>query len=494
MSASSAVVEDRISAATAVTTAKTRDGLINLFHHSREAYKEWVRRAVVERNRLDILAELVLGYIIHPKIHFPIIQHQMRNPMSMILAFRSAGKTTVGTIAKSIHMILKNANIRIILGSKVAENAADMLSEIKGHFQNNEELIDIFGNFVGERQWDERSIEVRPRTKWSKEPTIMTVGVGTAVASKHYDVGICDDLLDEENSRTEHQRQSIKTWYYKVFKPCIDPPDPLVDHKGEIHVLGTRYHYEDLYAHFQSHEYKDATLVIPALDARDQSIWPERFSTKHLHELREDGGVIIFNSQYKCDTEAMRGEIFSYDQCDIVRADAYPMMDSLTVGIGVDLAIGQQEQHDNYAHVVLGKDPRDELWVLDFLERKLTFSKQQEAIEDAYKRYQKWLKGVAIEANAYQLAQPTDLKEKHPDWVIRPVVTTKDKVTRAWKLTPLFEQRRIHFMPSHHRLIDCLVSFPHGRKDLFDALDIAVSFLRGKRFERKRRAEEPGVL
>ena len=494
MATGAAAVENRIAASSAVASAKNRDGLISLLHRGREAYKEWVRRAVIQRNRVDVLAELVLGYTVHPRVHFPIIQHQLRNPQSMTLAFRTAGKTTIGTIAKMIHVILKNPNFHVILASKVAENAEDMLGEVKGHFESNEELRDIFGDYVGDKQWDERSIVVRPRTRNAKEPTVATVGVGSAVASKHYDIGFGDDLLDETNSRTDHQRQSIKTWYYKVFKPCILPPDPLVDHRGEIHILGTRYHYEDLYQHFQDHEYKGKTLVIPALDENDQSVYPEKFKTAYLHELREDAGPIIFNSQYQCNTEAMKGEIFAYDDCDIVPAESYPALDRLKVGVGVDLAIGEGEQHDFFAIVVVGEDEHGHLWVLDFIEQRLSFSAQQATIEDVYQRFERSIIGAFIEANAYQKAQPGELKKKHPSWLIRPVLTHRDKVTRAWKLTPIFEQRRIHFMPHHTKLIDRLVSFPHGKRDLFDALDFAITGLQGKRLRERTRRAEPGLM
>jgi predicted phage terminase large subunit-like protein len=140
-----------------------------------------------------------------------------------------------------------------------------------------------------------------------------------------------------------------------------------------------------------------------------------------------------------------------------------------------------------------GRDSNDHFWLLDFMERRLGFIEQQEAIEGFGGHYERELFALGIEAVAYQAAQANELKRKHPNWPIRKVYPLKDKVTRAWKLTPLFQQHRVHFKPEHFHVIERLVSFPHGHDDLFDAVEIALGLLRFKPRERKRR-EEPGLL
>ena len=53
---------------------------------------------------------------------------------------------------------------------------------------------------------DTREIVVAPRRSTAKESTITCVSVTGPVASRHYDLIIADDIVDEENSRTELQR------------------------------------------------------------------------------------------------------------------------------------------------------------------------------------------------------------------------------------------------------------------------------------------------
>lgn len=462
-----------------------------MFAASRDLRNAWIKYQVIVNRRDDILAELVLGYEVVPALHLKILKHNAINPQSMVLAFRGSGKTTIGTITNAIGEIVRNPNVRILIASKTLVNAQDFLKEIKGHFENNNKFKEIFGDYVGRKQWDERSIEVKPRTESRKEPTIMTVGVDGAVASKHYDIGYFDDLVEEENSRTEHMRERLKRWYYSVLIPCIEPPDPKIPARGKIRISGTRYHPEDLYDHLQKHEMSESTLVIPALNKEDKSVWPDKFSDEDLKSKRKNMGVVIFNAQFQCDCEAMKGEIFHYDHFEKHSLSDFPDLKSMRIYMGVDLAIGEKESNDLFSIVVLGiKDGH--FWIIDFEEARLRFNVQTERILSYYKKYNPIWCGV--ETNAYQKAQLHNLKDELPSFRGLSITTIKDKVTRAWKLTPHFESGKVHFRRRDTLLMDRLVTRSSTAKknwDAFDALDLA--FTASQRRKRVRR-EKVGLI
>lgn len=474
-----------------------RTQLLGFLEQTVETRNEWIRRMVLKHNRIDILAEYVLGYTVVPNIHFKIMKHQFQfRDGNLILVYRGAGKTTVGTITKCIHYILKNRDVKILIGSKTAQNASDFLKEIKQHFESNERLREIFGDFVGDNRWDNTCIEVSGRSRPMKEPTIMTVGIEGAVASKHYHVIIADDLVDEENSRTLTQRQKIIDWYYKMLSPCLLPPDPKNPDQGNMHHLGTRFHYEDLYGHLtevgpdgSGGQLKKKTLVIPAIGADGSSPWPERHPPEWFEEKRRNFGIIRFNSQYQCDTEAMKGQIFRYDDCQVLPDSKWPR--ELLNFNGTDLAIGEKEQNDMFADVVIGRDKSGGIYVQDFFEGQRRFHEQTKIIVEMYNKW-KCTRG-AIEANAYQAAQWHELRRLHPDVNIRPVITMKDKVSRAHQLTSRFETKKVFFKEGQHHLIEHLVLFPgHRYKDLFDAFDLAI--LASEVRMKKQRKVEPGLL
>lgn len=471
-----------------------RGALAERYRHVRQMGHEWIRRQVLQNNRIDILAETVLGYEVKP-FHLAMLKYQFKHRESLQLVYRGAGKSTLCTITKAIHLLLKDPNLRILIASKTGSNAEGFLKGIKTHFETNELLAEIFGQYFDARKvtkWDNREIEVLPRTKAHKEASITCVGVDGTIVSKHCDVILSDDLVDEENSRTKHQRDKTRTWYYQTLGPILEPPMDSVPHSGEHHHLNTRYHYDDLYGHLLANELKEHHQVIPALDAEGRSPWPERHSAEWFAEKRKRAGVIIFNAQYQCDTEAMKGEIFQYDDCQRIPDSEFPEPSDLRVTMGVDLAISQNETADKFAIVVLGHTAsRTAYYVLDFFEDQLRFNAQTAKIIEYAKRWDPIR--IGIEGQAYQESQIHNLKDRDPDLRIRPIYTQKDKVTRAWKLSPLFEEKKVFFRQSQGLLIEHMVLFPNHRyKDLFDAFDMAIAASRLKK--RKRREKEPGLI
>ncbi len=472
-----------------------RSELAEHYKHIRGMGNEWIRRQVLKNNRIDILANVVLGLQLQP-FHVALLKYQFWHPDNLQLAFRGAGKSTSCTIAKSIHLLLKDPDLRILIASKTAMNAEGFLKEIKNHFESNQLLAEIFGEYYDQRKvtkWDTREIEVLPRKKPNKEASITCVGVDTTIVSKHYDVIISDDLVDEENSRTKGQREKTQTWYYQTLDPTLEPPDRDVPHRGEHHRQGTRYHYSDLYGHLIANELKEHHNIVPALDKEGRSPWPAKYPPEWFAEKRKKSGIIIFNAQYQCDTEAMKGEVFQFDDCQTLPEADWPSKEELRIYMGVDLAISEKETADKFAIVVIGVTAdRSAYYVLDSFEGRLRFSAQTAKILDYARRWDPIR--IAIETVAYQEAQYQNLKDANPDVRLKSVKTDKDKMVRAWKLTPIFEDKRVYFRKSQQLLIEHMVLFPnHANDDLFDAFELAVSASKAKG-KRRRREAEPGLI
>ena len=198
---------------------------------------------------------------------------------------------------------------------------------------------------------------------------------------------------------------------------------------------------EDLYGHLIANELKTHTHVIPALDKNGRSPWCEKYPPKWFDEKRRKSGIIIFNAQYQCDTEAMKGEIFRYDDCKIVDGSEIP--NNLKKFMGVDLAISLNQSADHFSIVVIGVDDNGNRYVIDFYDGQLRFGEQTKTIKRFYRRHDPIR--CAIETNAYQQAQYQKLKDDDKDIRLSPVQQHKDKVTRAWKMTPIFEEGRMFF-------------------------------------------------
>lgn len=448
-----------------------RQALIEELVVTEEARKELIRRAVLEYDRLDVLCEYVLGLTLKP-FHKSLQRFCLKHPESLQLSFRGGGKSTCLTVAKSVFKILKNPDVKILIASKTHQFAKDVLKEIKGHLEKNETLIEIFGPQVG-KKWDTSEIIVAGRTKIQKESTVSTIGAGGQVIGKHYDVIYVDDLVDEANSRTQYMRDQLRVFYYKTLMPTLEPG-------GELHVIGTRYHYGDLYGHLQRNEMETCYQVIPVLNNEDQTPWPEKFTPEEVQKRKRAMGLVIFTTQMQCDAEQMKGEIFEIDYMPEVDFSTVPA--DAKIYIGVDVSTG--EGADFFAMVAIAVSG-SKVWVLAHYERKIRFREQARIIAKWNEQYNPVK--IGVETNAYQAVLAQTLEDNYPEITVKKIHTCLDKVKRAIRLQARHEENQFFYVFGNQALISHLILIPKGdHDDLFDALDHAYRAAFGKRYGRRR--------
>jgi predicted phage terminase large subunit-like protein len=463
-----------------------RADLLRRLEEAKALRREWLRRQILERDRIDLLASEVLGYEVRPH-HLDLLQHQHRFPdRNLALAWRGAGKTTVRTVCRAIFLLLKNPNARILLASKSSLNAAAMLAEIKGRL-TSPAFEEVFGVWQGPK-WDDIAIQVRPRTSGAKEPSVGVVGAESSIVSLHWDALLVDDLVDEENARTPTLRNRLQTLFYKALLPTLVPG-------GELSLCGTRYHHLDLYGHLAENEMAGPrTLVVPGLRGSDEqgweAVWPERFSVEHLLALRRSMGSILWDSQYLCSTRKMAGGGFvDFEWCQRVAATEVPA--DAPRFLGADLAISMAPGADRFAVVVEAWDSTsDRRWVVDGYAGRRPPHEQRRIIADHYRRH-RCVRGC-IESNAYQAALISDLRREQPDLVLVPSHTGAAKEARMLALAAAHEDLRVFYAEGLDWLVEEMVLFPTGaHDDGFDALDLAH---RATRYRQRKARREVGLL
>lgn len=462
----------------------------------RAARRELLRRAVLEGDPATgviLLARQVLGYEVLP-FHVELIRHQQASRENLGLAPRGYGKSTIRTIARAIFEVLRDPDIRILIVSKTALQAEVFLREIKQHLEANQELISTFGYQVGEK-WDLREVNVAGRRAGWKESTITTLGVGGPVASRHYDLILADDLVDEKNSRTELQREQVRTWYFKTLYPTV------VDETSRVWMTGTRFHPGDLWGVLEKDPAVDV-LRIRALERGPDETWltpwPEKFTVERLLELQRRMGSAIFASQYQNDVELMRGSIFRptwfryYDRPPDrwERCDTWIGCDPAATKREV-LLTGTKADTDWWTICAVSRVLQDdgsyepEFFVRYLWRGRVTKAEYVARVRRLYEEL--GAQSVHVEANAAQEYLAQDLEGVVP---VRRVTRTTDKVSRAYRLQPFFENGQVLFPSVSARgqlssdgwedvwaaAEDELALFPDAdHDDLFDAIETAVS-------------------
>ena len=424
-------------------------------------------------------------------LHASIIHNVSDNQASMDLAPRGHGKSTIGDVDFCITNVLRNPDIRIMIGSKTQTQASAFLKEIRTHFEQNVNLIRIFGDWKKSRDnvWNDKEFTVNRRTVIKKEATVSALGASGAVVSKHFDIIIGDDLVGFENARTEAQRKVLKEWFYSSLYPTLEPD-------GEIHILGTRYSPMDLYEDLiKSKNYKvNVQQAITVKDGQEYSLWESKFSLEKLRSIREEAGLIIFNMQYQNNTELAKGKIFKYkyfkhfEEYDIdydlnrvrvkvLDSQGVPYWIPVRIYMGADLAISEDETSNNdyFVLTVIGVDKNKNVYVLDYLKERLTFNAQLNAILDYGKNKFPMVERIGVETVQYQKSLAQEIRRLS----LLPVVniqTSKDKVTRAMRRSALFENGKVWFRIGMDDLEECLLLFPEvDHDDLFDGLDFALT-------------------
>jgi hypothetical protein len=167
-------------------------------------------------------------------------QQDMQQTKGMMLVPRGCFKTSVATIGLALKVLEANPNARILIDTHTWDFSQQILSEIKHHIENNETLIELFGDWKeGSTKWAEDAITIGRRTMALKEPSIDTSGVDKSKNGGHYDLIIGDDLHQERNSANEEGRKKVRDHIQNLY--------PILDPGGVLLLNGTRWHHADAY-------------------------------------------------------------------------------------------------------------------------------------------------------------------------------------------------------------------------------------------------------
>jgi predicted phage terminase large subunit-like protein len=316
------------------------------------------------------------------------------------------------------------------------------------------------------------------------EASITATGIyGSYVTSGHFTEIVCDDLITFENSASLLQRTRMEDRFKTTLLPTLLNNAP-------IRVIGTRYHFNDLYG-FLIKTLKYEPLILPAIKdigtPNECSIWPDFMPLhtnivngvriKGLYEIKADIGSLIFSLQFQNDTKLQEsGTIFRWEWFNFYTE----MPPNLKIYQAADLAISKRDTADFFVLLTLGIDNAGNIYILDiYRKRGVTFNSQLDVI---FKKAAEWkpLK-IAIEDNGYQAALVQEAQRLSLLPIV-PLRTTKDKIMRAQMRSGLVESGRVFVKRDMHDFISELVLFSDatGVDDQFDAFDMCLTVAESK--------------
>lgn len=383
---------------------------------------------------------------------------------------RGTLKTTVLTIGGSIQWLLNYPDDRIALDSETVTKTRGFLTEIKGHFEENNKLRDVWFTLHGDypddakskKPWSTEMLVVATRKRAKKEPSIDTLGIGVTRNGYHYDIAFLDDLHSELNTKTTEEIAKVKE-HRKLVYSLLDPNCPMV-------VIGTRWAFSDAYQEIIDEEYEDFNFITrSALSPTGEEFYPRRLDRKTLSRYRRIQGAYLFSCQYlnnpvDDDTATFKHENFRY-------LSRHNMSERKINWYGLVDPSYEGPYSDFCAIVIAGMDDQGRLYVKHIVRQKMTYSdiiNEMFRLNAIFKPVRWGLEIVgtqkSIEFTLRQEERKRGISLRCHMFRSRPA--TKEERIRA--LAPYYENHEVFHCiaaPNMDILEDELTNFPRAKHD-----------------------------
>lgn len=225
----------------------------------------------------------------------------------LIVLPRSFLKTTIAATLYPLWEGTKDSSKRILIVSNSAENSGKTVHSIKDIIQNNQLYNALFPEVIpnfGRVRWTD-SCACLKREVDHPEGTFESVGVGSNVIRRHYNLIIEDDTVapkKDELSGTEimPSRSEIEKAvnFHKLTIPLLVnfPTDKRV-------CIGTRWASYDLIEHIKKEEvgHRFSMLDIPAIDPETKKPNYKRYNEEALKDIKRGLGTFMFAALYMND-------------------------------------------------------------------------------------------------------------------------------------------------------------------------------------------------
>lgn len=287
----------------------------------------------------------------------------------LLLLPRGTFKSTVVTVSFPLWLLSRDPKMRIMIANATYPMATSFVGQMQRHLQGNDRLKRYYGDMAtGSPLWreDKFLVATNKESFSQKEASVTAYGITSNFVGSHFDYAVLDDLVTRENIRSREGLEKPE----QFFKDTLDLVDP--DKRGHrpIIIIGTTWHYNDLYARIQDKNNplhnEFATLRLPAHEGEwdtGKLLFPERLSWEALSKQKNKQGTAHFSAQYMLQPVSEEDAVFKsdfkyYDETDIrgLRMNKF---------IVVDPAISQRKSADYSALVCVGVDHRNTWYILD---------------------------------------------------------------------------------------------------------------------------------
>lgn len=220
------------------------------------------------------------------------------------MAFPESGKTQQLAVARVLFALGHNPNLRLVVVSWTHGKATETVMAIRRYIETSKELREVFPNLKPADPWTDSAFTVQ-REAVSRNPSVKAYGFEGDITGARVDGMIIDDLVTGKNTQTKTQRDRVYNWVFGTLWSRLTP-------SAWVIIMANAWHPDDLVHRLdKNREMVDASSPskstfrwhverMPVVDARGNSVWPERWPLERIESKREELGPIEFARQYMC--------------------------------------------------------------------------------------------------------------------------------------------------------------------------------------------------
>jgi len=205
----------------------------------------------------------------------------------LLMAFRGAGKSTlIGLFCA--WRLYRAPETRILVLAADHALATRMVSTVRRILARHPLCAALLPE-TGDGSWASDRFTVE-REAVLRDPSMIAAGIGGNITGSRADLIICDDVEVAGNCDTPAKREELRTRLAETEFVLVPG--------GALLFVGTPHCAESLYAEGEgAHLAGYRRLVLPLLDEEGNSIWPERFPSDAVANLRLRVGPLAFRRQ-----------------------------------------------------------------------------------------------------------------------------------------------------------------------------------------------------
>jgi predicted phage terminase large subunit-like protein len=279
------------------------------------------------------------------KEHFPFIA---RNPNDIYLLqyAREFAKSTHGGLFMPMFLKFNNQLNGMIVGSHDENMAAQKLMDIQANLENNQRIINDFGEQMSWGDWESGQFKTRD--------DIAFYGFGKRQSPRGYkfkwrrpNYGLVDDLNDSRQLKNDDIALEDKRWVMEELKPALWIKN------WWLVIAQNKFHDNTVTALIESDEDLRKTVFrVNMEDEKGNCNWPENFTKEEMKLLKEsEGGAFIRERQ---NTPYEEGTIFQAEHLGWIDPLPLDKYDGVLVHY-LDPSYKATEKSDFKAWILLGK-------------------------------------------------------------------------------------------------------------------------------------------